>query len=244
MVSRAWRLWIDESGAFDDPDRDVVVAGVLVRADVASFADRALRSALARAAPDCPWPLHAAPTHSLCMYALWPAHRAGAEGATDSVTREAIALLSHYAAPTFAKAMGALNAGREPHYDLRRELDRWLVHGPLAPALEARRADVRLAIRGVVEQAAARAGPDRAWCVVAAESIPGDAWGRPLTDRYLNLLACLLQRARDLLFELGGHHVVNVLASQRHVHTSPAGGIFGLSPRTPQGACGVAPRSR
>jgi hypothetical protein len=56
-----WQLYVDESGRFSEPGRDVAVVGVLAPAmDAAAPAELARR--LREAAPP-PWPLHAAYLH-------------------------------------------------------------------------------------------------------------------------------------------------------------------------------------
>ncbi|TNF24480.1 MAG: hypothetical protein EP329_24850 [Deltaproteobacteria bacterium] len=214
-----WQLWVDESGDFDAEHGDVVVAGLLVRADVAAVADRTLRRALQAAAPDCPWPLHATLTRRLSMYVLWPVHAATRRGTKlDPLTRDALSVLEHYAEKPLARALTALNKNREPSADVLDTLDLWLDEGAYSRALKERRATVRLAISRTLEAVGKSAGDDRIWSVAAAEAVVGDAYGQPLDDRYLSLLACALYRTRNILLQRPGHHIVRVLASERGVH--------------------------
>lgn len=219
MPPRRWSLFLDESGAPEREDGEPVVCGLLVLEDAYPGFPGALREALARAAPEVPWPIHAWLTRKPILYAIWPLVRAaGRMDALPPRAAEAIGAADVHAKDALARVTAAVRAGADPEAADVDALDRVLrLRAPAARAwLWARAVETRAAIGRVLE-GLARAGAEVAF-VAAGEGAPGDAMPEGDTgDRYLELLACAAGRAADALAARGGEHRVDLYALARRV---------------------------
>lgn len=76
---RQWFLYVDESGDFDVPQANVVVTGVLLRADTPRTRLDMLRKGLSDLVPGMPWPLHTTvakrPSAAAVALAAWRLRR-------------------------------------------------------------------------------------------------------------------------------------------------------------------------
>jgi hypothetical protein len=219
-----WSLFVDESGDFDDPEDDVVVAGLLLSEERHPRLARRLRRALDEAVPEVPWPIHARLTRQPVMFALWPYRRAAEDlEAVHPLVAAAIAAGRAEAGEALERALEALRQERAPAHEDLLALDRALARrAPAAHGYLLRRAS---ATRAALARVAAWLAPEETSALApaalffpAGETIRGDAIPRDASgDRYLTVLEALFQRVADALLALGGSHQVNVCPLSRRV---------------------------
>jgi hypothetical protein len=212
-TSMKWSLFIDESGAFEGPvpgrtGLSSAVGGLLVRADCEAVSPRRLREALTSAFPEVPWPLHATYARIPAMYALW---RRGEPAFEWLVQRQPEDL---------DQVLAAIDAGRDPDYDVVRRLDAHLrVERPdLHASLSVRASAFRDRVRRLLERVQRAQDEPALLFVAAAEASAGEAFEAARDDPYLTMLEVLLERVLDALAQLPGRHVVHVSALRRDVH--------------------------
>lgn len=207
-----WQLFIDESGSFDDARDICVVAGILVNANDQGR-DASVRAALMDAAPGARYPYHASAARSSSgrVYATATSSRDNARGGDEEkrLAQEAVTVLSKHTTHRCALALlEAIERKREPAHDLLRDCD--LLLGQTAPQLAGQLAGVvekdKARIRQVLKRSAELFGadtPEGAFVVAAVDD--GELDDRDVDDatvdrdRYLALLAVLLERVAALL---------------------------------------------
>ena len=213
-------LFVDESGRFERPDEDVVVAGVLAP-EATRLVDRStLKRELTRLAPHHPWPLHA---HSYACRVVDALAAGLAKEATDLQRQRAAAVRRtlHEHQGVLSRLERALGDGEEPTPDkgepTLKELDRLLERR--APALSASLADATAATFAAIGRLLDAVCKDEsATIVVASETERADA-GAGGADRYLVVLDTLIERAAAVVGRLSGRHTVCVVLCQRDVQS-------------------------
>lgn len=248
-MPRAWRLYIDESGKFDDDEDEVAVAGMLVDSAVSATTWPALRRSLEAAWPGFTWPLHAWLTNRWCTTVLCAARtKPGALDVQESHDAlDALQVLEQHAAQALAVALRALDEGREPGSRVLDALELCLeVHaGDLAVSLQStaqqRRERIMALAAWIAAQAGAASGSPATLLVASSEERTGACLGAP--DRYLELLAALLDRAATVLARFDGSHEVTLhvctrdvydttIARQRPLHSTHIGACARRARRT------------
>ncbi len=209
------RLWIDESGKFENRGDMVVVAGLL---DNGPIADYVIRRVLKEQSPGFPWPLHAAHyRHTVALVLANVTVRTldptRANPWLDDASTSAVAVLQRGAPVLTKSALDEMEAGRLPHYEAMARLENLLrasvgqspytvVHHA---RLEAARDLLVAAVRsGVQSIAALKLGVG----IVATEKETGTGGTSTVarlkiphlqpsaTDRYVALLAGAFRAAR------------------------------------------------
>lgn len=198
--NQVWQLFVDESGDFDDPEAEVAVAGVLVRAyDSAQLRIR-LRQALERAVPVGLYPPHTNRLNIPAWIALASMVHV-AEGESGARFRKAadpaIRAIEASAEAPAVQAREAVRAyresGKEVSWEVGRAVDAWLAEAH--PHAHRRLACVSRDIDAALVQLLERLQSgvlDGGRCFVSC------AWSGPedlgSEDRYLRLLEVLLER--------------------------------------------------
>jgi hypothetical protein len=229
---RSWRLFIDETGDFDSPRAQVAVVGLLLN-EASGWVDPGrMKRALTAIAPEVPWPPHATVLRLPLAWAAWgPAAPSqpweAAADAVRSLLRDQ--LPEDWAVLCTLVAGGKLPSGSGPRGDALRErlvrLAEKRAPGPMA-VLRAHAAAVSNRMATLPREI--QQGPDPAsasvgWCLLAAESVIGDAIGADASgDRYTTMLVSLLRRVMDVLHACDAEgperHEVRVGASRRGLH--------------------------
>lgn len=237
-----WRLFIDESGSFDDPDQDVLSAGLLIRADTPGSSPAEIRHALQGAAPDLPWPLHASVLNRPVIFALaaharrqrTPAKTGGfpepRDHAFDELADRTVTLLAATLPAEVAHLLDALGAGGRIDWSQLRRVDSHLraaepaTYERLASKVRSAWWIVGRLIAQLAEAAQGAGDEDSGVLVVSCgETCNGDAapaadsaaaWG---SRRYFALLACLLRRTVDMLERRPGRHEVRLQVLSRPI---------------------------
>ena len=195
-----YRLYIDETGDFDDETDTVAVVGLLVRADFAVADPAPLRAAIERIAPEIPWPVHAAHANYPIMWVFWSTS-ANSTADWAVAAAELAGVLRLAAAENFAFVEADIAKRRRPKLERVQALHRTalLAAGDLYSVLKRRAADVREQLRALPRQLVAL-GADKIDSLVATEGQIGISKSPDLKqDRYLALLAILLNRAVDVV---------------------------------------------
>lgn len=214
-----WRLYIDESGDFDRP-RTPVIGALLARQDHPGISPGRLCYVLSHAAPHVPWPIHGFFLHQPAMHAAWACAAphpyippAGVAAARRVFLERNSTLL--------ARIEANIQAKRDPARADAQALDGLLqVADPVLHSVFRRVANET--VRRVVDVLSGLAAPEgvsECWVLGTAEGEDGDAIpSEPgVPDRYLTLLACLLQRVMDSLALCGGLQEVEILPLERDV---------------------------
>lgn len=223
---RSWTLYLDESGAFGDASDTVAVAGLLVDEAAGGPGAIALEHALKRMLPEFPWPLHAAILRQPSYVALAAGSRKirstralnGGDADFVRIAEEVSGWLEGQDPGGVESVLAALEARREPKYDLleglsrrlRREKPQWIAR------LDGRTREAWAYVR---EAAVKTAGPpDRpcAYLVTCSETKKGDGGARE-DYRYFRHLEVLFLRVRALLAAREGRHFVSVRVLGRHI---------------------------
>lgn len=229
-MTTTWRLYIDETGAFEKREDPSLITGLLIRRTSPQLAGASLRDALYRAAPDLPWPFHANRVGFPVTLALGVALEARAVGfasntADDATSVEALAervacLLELHAGEKLRRALEVLAVGEFPEWTLLKSLDRCVAHRErlLYDQLTRIHRDTMAALRGVVAEAQ-RPGQDLFFASGEGSNGCAASGGRAITDlgwaRYSHLMHLLLIQVVDLLTRLGETHTVVVDALSR-----------------------------
>jgi len=216
MAEHRWSLYVDESGDFGDPERGVVIGGVLVRG--LRVEPSAIREALERIAPGLPWPLHAnrlglpawlAAAHATRQALL----RSGNEFAADrrQVLIDAWHRVRelHPARAEIIEAELTDGAERRKTVDAARFLSKDLVgheHKVAHAMTRELRADIARVFAGLQVEAF--------HIVFAGESEVGQEIEG---DRYLALLPSLTRRAAKIVARAGGPAVIRLQILERNV---------------------------
>lgn len=220
-----WRLYVDESGKFDSLDDEVLALGLLVRTDVSATEGANLRRSLQTAAPELPWPLHAAELnvpvyHALAAYAGRSGSGGGAAKGEDDLPDRVVAILRTGFERELETALSSVRAGQKPEGKALKALDQALRRASrrIYEEVQSRSRKALASVFRVMESLA-RAGNDApdapaVMIVLAGESSRGDASPGvdPAVDRgserYLTVLECLLERTGDVVARRGGRHNV------------------------------------
>lgn len=246
-----WHLFLDESGNFDAPDDEVVVAGILLREDAPGCAEDQLLRRFRQHLAHVPWPPHTAHLQHPVARVVWhAAARDGGAGwgAAPEKSRaaydKAVEVLEESAPDALAEAQrqalldeghGSDSLGRIDwelmgrfenllaEYDLEQGTD--LLGQFESDAI----CDVREFRRGIMRAFAGESvghdgeggEPAPAYVTAVSESWRGDAEAKD-SDRYLVLLEQLVERVEAVLKRLGGEHQVHLRPLGRHV--KPDGG--------------------
>jgi hypothetical protein len=237
-----WRLYVDESGKFQDLEDDVVVLGLLVRTDVSGTEGANLRRSLQEAAPELPWPLHAAELNIPIYHAL--AAQAGRPAVQSRVVHEdlnqrAVAILTSRRPRELATALSAIRSGHKLDLAVLTTLDQALRQAsrPLYDQLLSRSRRALARVFRVMESLV-RAGKEApegpaVMMFLGGEASRGD--GSPDVDpardggsqRYLAILECVLARSRDSVARRGGRHniLLEVLSRPSFNRASQLGNV-------------------
>ena len=241
MADTEWHLFVDESGKFEDEAGNigkkrerVLIAGLLLRQDLATHA-YLLKEAIASQLDYIPWPLHASRTRVPVMHVLWSDWRKHDHSAKDILlpwAAQATDLFEERCPDLLEKARASLKQRpdkgkrREPEWEDIKIMDALLqkeapyVHRMLAY----RAASVRGLISGEIQRFGlnqkARSG---ALLFTAGEAELGDAvpGSSDRTDRYRTLLTFLLERIVAVLLQPTNDntstHRIAVRVLTRHV---------------------------
>ena len=225
----AWLLLIDESGNFRLPGETVTVAGVLGRSEDLNRLDRALFEELRALDPLCPWPLHTAHANKLSWLAVAREHQVRKRGpqGPPRLGMAVTAILNgmERALPEETRDLrGSIGRRRSPTWEAMMRLERWLSR-EAPPALDLSlntlrdwQADLFGRVTDTVRHQVAKKARRPIWAIVSSESHTGNAMESPLSaDRYLALLAVLIERAADVLARAGSHGPLSVRPYGRHV---------------------------
>lgn len=211
-----WRLFVDESGNFSDPDDEVVVAGLLLRDGAAGSDSEQIRASLQQAVPGLPWPIKASEINHPVVFALLP---------DADPERARLRVHLQGALPEdFAAASDALAEGRRLPYQAVANLDREARQRRDEYAAFRRQSDRTIASIGrLIEQlASSESSPGGAVFVGCGETVRG--YERETGDdsdiatcRYESLLQWLMVRAMDVLHRYEGRHRLHLHVLERHV---------------------------
>ena len=234
----AWRLYVDESGRFDDDHDAVVVVGLLVPERVSP---RQVMGPLRSAAVGLPWPPHAAHYNVPILHVLgrYLARETDPTRPWDSVERGAqryLAAAAAAAGPLVNRVLESLRRGQRPELsdltDLEvaaRAASRGLDEGARLAAETLKdefRERVRavmaaLAAEGLLLGVAAEATSNDAGASWVDVAVPRAAQGitpPTPTHRYFGLLGALFERVADVLDRAPGPHTVRPWVLTRGVH--------------------------
>ncbi len=215
-----WNLYIDESGAFERAEQDVVISGILVYQEGQWLFPQTLRQRLQDAAPHVPWPFHTRYLLSPLMHCLWTAQLA-----TGDAQQKAEADLAQFGATDcvglLQRIRDGLANGEEPRLEAFKRLENVFSASRCLQDWSQRRDEATHALRLLFEDLTAPLVPNAPfYTLLASEAVRGDCFGHR-QDRYLTLLGALLERSVDLLLERGdGPHQIFVCPLQRNTFDS------------------------
>jgi hypothetical protein len=225
-MSIAWKLYVDESGNFDNELDSVVVAGLLV-GDSPVLQPHAIKTALKRAIPLLPWPFHATYINqpAYVAVALEPAVRldkAAAGTELGPIVNQAWRVLKERERDRTNAVARRLRDEAEPKYDdivvLSSTLQRF--EPSISERLRSHALEIHATVGRLISDLAVAKGTVLPPVLFAAvgETATGDAFADDgSSDRYLTLLGVLLGRVRDVLVRFSGQHQVSVWTSRRDV---------------------------
>jgi hypothetical protein len=170
------------------------------------------------------------------MFAVY-AHVAGRRGLPkDPIAEDAVRVLRGAAPELLQDVIADVTEGREPDLDQVKRLNRrlWKLARGLREQLDRRVQRAWQAVEAVAK--ALRRDTDGTMLLVATDSCmpPPDIDQRtlPEQDRYLNMLACLIERARDVLELRPGNHRLALQVAGRRVYDKALGRAITLDLRT------------
>ncbi len=225
-----WKLYVDESGNFDDSSKYVHVGAVAVPIDDASFIEVRFREALKRKAPLVPWPFHRWLATKAVMYPLWWEQRESVDVEEDfeKIAKQALSIWSEKCADILRDVQVRIASDKEPHSSQLKNLKETLKSWDYTAfeKLRDRSRIVCASISSIFQQTVLQAESEkdrRTDCVVflAGESTKGDAVDDGAGDRYFATLVCTLERVADVFRRFPGEHVVTVHLASRNV-TGPS----------------------
>lgn len=235
MAAQRWVLFVDESGRFDEPEDDPVVAGLLISTESRAMADdRALTERLRKGADWVPWPFHAWLLNRAVSHAVWAAaFPEKAHMAAERAARE----LREIAPRELESAVQLVRRSKEPTADQLHNL-----HRALVGKQEKRLRELDLLTNRVRESISAAirdlAADRNMFLFVAGQSKRGEAPtpGAVGGDLYLEQLETLCERVEDALQEQGGLHLIELrvldrsAAGYRRIETAHLEGCLPSAP--------------
>ena len=237
-----WNLFLDESGNFSDPDDEVVVAGLLIRADLPGNHPSQIRAALQVAAPDLPWPVKASEFNRPVVFAI--ANQVGqraksGEGTFSRIAYEIVTDLTLRAPNDVESVKTALASARRLPYEPIARLDamaqqNWARYQVLRAAADGAVAAIGRCIGSLArtENASGQEAGDATLFVACGETRRGECARQGETDtetsRYLELLRWVVARAADVLARRPGDHELHLYVLDRDVSDT----ILGVRVRT------------
>lgn len=240
-----WKLYIDESGDFSEPDDEVVVAGVLVRDDADGWAGHELFNRLQDNLPHIPWPPHTAHIKHPAARVVW--HAAARDGdagwdpapaSSRSVYDRAVDYLLEEVPEELAEAQrqALVDQNHWEHSGLGRVDWHHLIHfenllnahdPEIIAGLEREMERDLSAFRRELFEALPESDRNEAKFVPAYITVGGETWRgdaeNPDSDRYVTLLERMIERANDVLARNGGDHEVHLLPLARHIQPGDEG---------------------
>lgn len=222
-----WNLYIDESGDFSDPGEQVVVGGMLVRADASGFDEMRLKRALEEALPAIDWPPHTRYYDREAAHVMFAVRRAAAVPMGRHET-DTVGLLKKVAPGAWRRALARSANAMEPAYEDVRLLSQ-TIRGDRSLARYWRGVvrERHASIRGILDSARASTPEAPAVLVLTDETRLGEAAGT--TDRYLSLLGVAIERAAEVIAALGGRHKLRLYVLSRGVRVEGCARSVGLT---------------
>lgn len=238
-----WTLYVDESGAFADPEDDVAIAGLLVSDELPGLSPAELKRSLNTAVRGFPWPWHARLLSRPSWIAIILAEFGVPVDDPDPDVRwlaEAVKRVDdcfERRSPTvYRKLRKRISESQGGDIDLDElgELED-ILRKHCRGEREALRAHGRrawVAVKRFAEAMGKRAAGDGelplAMLVCGSETARGDAVGEPDTGlgdrRYFKLLEVLIDRCAGLLARRGGAHELILDVSERKLIDPSSGG--------------------
>ena len=223
---KRWNLYVDESGNFDSPKRQVVIGAVARCVGSDQFLKVRFRRALREKDPLVPWPFHRWLATKAVMYPLWREQRPDAE-IDDEVHKacaDAVSVWKRRCPRTLQQVQEKLEGNGEPVPSQLEKLKKQLriENNSIWKFFKARSRKV-CAFLGELYRTtlgeSVRSADDGSRLVsfLVGESEVADAIEDGQGDRYFNMLVCLIERVGDTLEHLGGEHVATIHPATRWV---------------------------
>ncbi|MDP3277918.1 MAG: hypothetical protein Q8Q09_22225 [Deltaproteobacteria bacterium] len=224
---QTWRLYVDETGAFDGEDTSAVV-GLLLRSANHHELDRALRAQLSTLVPEVPWPLHA----NALVYATQlviackdlPDDRCARSPVASSIDA-AWRWMQQSTYPEVQSLVELSSKSRRIDHDRHVEATTALRHvlPEETACLRARLDAIASSLKQTLLGLRKTLGEDSVF-VVAAVSSQSQPSVDPHADRYLDTLRGLFERTFALLRQRPRRREsVRALVARRHVATERIG---------------------